>query len=195
MTDQEFTQTISNEFGIPLQGLTNIISDLRIWKQLKGEKKDFPSWKRVKEADLCRIIDDPDFKVITIHIETTHDVIHLINEDPLFHFFNRPIKLFQEKFRKDMIQNDKEFSKQINKHNETQIFSYFTSSFRNSSLTLTEQIAVIGKFLVHFEIKYREPIMTYDQWLNNPGSSDGYPDYLYGRLKNRYENYKKKLLT
>ena len=189
--DHNFALEIVKDFGIPLQVLTNIIHSHRTMKQLKGERKDFPSWKRTKYADLIRIVDSPDFKINKIHLETPGDVIHLSEDDPLFRFFNSSIKLFRANFRKEMIRADKEFTREINKWSEKQIFKFFISYFKIHNLIQFNQRAIIGLFLCHFEIDGRDPIMTPDQWVKNMGSADNYYDYLNNRVKYRHTKYLK----
>jgi hypothetical protein len=192
MTDQEFALKVADEFKIPLQDLTKFISDLRTWKELKGQKKDFPSVKRKTEADFCRIIDDPNFNVITIHIETNDDVIHLSEDDPLFYYFNTSIKRMKQAFQKEMITADKQWRKQINTQLERDIFRHFIFYFRNHNLLLFSQRAIIGLFLLHFEIYFRDPIMTEEQWENNKKGLTYYR-YLNNIVKHKHNKYLKEL--
>jgi len=185
--DYAFAEEIADEFGIPLQDLTNIISTLRTWKQLKGQRKDFPSGKRKEYSDLIRILEAPDFKVTTIHLEIPGDVVHLSEDDPLFYYFNTSIKRMRDAFQKEMITADKQWSKQINKWSERQIFRYFSG---RPGLSIFNQRAIIGLFLCHFEINGRVPIMTPDQWENNM-IGDNYYDYLNFIVKYRHNKYLK----
>lgn len=191
--DQIFAEEISKDFGIPLSYLTNLISDLRAWKRVVPEKKDRPSVERKINADLIRILDSTDFKVKIIHIETETDYIHLFAEDPLFHLFNRAIKLFKDNFDKEMSEADKKWTKYINEWSKRQIFRYFIFYSRNHDLKLFDQRAVIGLFLVHFEVNFRKPIMTADQWVRNMTSADNYNDYLNHIVKYQHNKYTKEL--
>jgi len=190
--DYAFAEKITNEFKISLKDLIPIINTIRIWKTLHPEKTNLPSSKRKTYSvrELIRILEAPEFKVTTIHLETPDDVIHLSENDPLFHYFNAPIQRLRNAFQKEMITADKQWSKQINIWGERQIFRCFISYFRNHDLNIFSQRAIIGLFLCHFGINGRVPIMTPDQWENNM-IGDNYYDYLNFIVKYRHNKYLK----
>lgn len=187
-TDEIFASEVADEFGIPLQSLVQLVNTLRSWKQVHPEKINLPSWKRGKYANLIRIMDSPDFRVTDIHLETPGDVIHLSEDDPLFYYFNTSIKRMQNAFKREMVLADKQWSKYINEWAKRQIFRYVISYSKNHNLSVFNQRAIIGLFLIHFEINLRKPIMTPAQW-ENKMIGDGHNDYLNFIVKYQYKKY------
>jgi hypothetical protein len=194
MTDQEFIQTIANEFKIPLQDLTNITSDLRTWKNKVPEKTEFKSVERKRSEDLIRILESPDFKVTAIHIETPNGNIDIPEGYSFFHVFNRPIELFRGKVLNDMNKADKQRTNYINTWIERQIFRYFTILSQSHNIGKFNFQAIIGLYFCHFNIYARMPIMTRDQWDKNKKGATYY-HYLNSIVKSLHKKYVKELAS